>query len=301
MDYEPNGVLNTQADPGAAMPFSLEAEQSVLGAILLEPSCLSTVVDILPRPEYFYAVNNRLIYGAMVEMFALGQPVDFVTVLERLKEEKDFDEATGKVYLTQLAQLVPAISHVESYAVIVRDKYELRTLIRAARSILEDASAGEGETSLLLDSAEQRIYDIRRGKSDLGLQPLREVLLETFDRLDKLNSEDKDKYKGLPTGIKELDNTITGLNRSDLIVLAARPGVGKNQPGPEYRPACGGDRQKAGGLFLSGNGPGAAGLPPAVHRGPGGRHQAAFRRFEQHRVDPADRGGGHSPPGGYLH
>ncbi len=227
MDYEPNSVLNTQADPGAAMPFSLEAEQSVLGAILLEPSCLSTVVDILPRPEYFYAVNNRLIYGAMVEMFALGQPVDFVTVLERLKEEKDFDEATGKVYLTQLAQLVPAISHVESYAVIVRDKYELRTLIRAARSILEDASAGEGETSLLLDSAEQRIYDIRRGKSDLGLQPLREVLLETFDRLDKLNSEDKDKYKGLPTGIKELDNTITGLNRSDLIVLAARPGVGK--------------------------------------------------------------------------
>ena len=227
MDYEPNGVLNTQADPGAAMPFSLEAEQSVLGAILLEPSCLSTVVDILPRPEYFYAVNNRLIYGAMVEMFALGQPVDFVTVLERLKEEKDFDEATGKVYLTQLAQLVPAISHVESYAVIVRDKYELRTLIRAARSILEDASAGEGETSLLLDSAEQRIYDIRRGKSDLGLQPLREVLLETFDRLDKLNSEDKDKYKGLPTGIKELDNTITGLNRSDLIVLAARPVVGK--------------------------------------------------------------------------
>ena len=227
MDYEPNGVLNTQADPGAAMPFSLEAEQSVLGAILLEPSCLSTVVDILPRPEYFYAVNNRLIYGAMVEMFALGQPVDFVTVLERLKEEKDFDEATGKVYLTQLAQLVPAISHVESYAVIVRDKYELRTLIRAARSILEDASAGEGETSLLLDSAEQRIYDIRRGKSDLGLQPLREVLLETFDRLDKLNSEDKDKYKGLPTGIKELDNTITGLNSSDLIVLAARPGVGK--------------------------------------------------------------------------
>ena len=145
------------------------------------------------------------------------------------------------MYLTQLAQLVPAISHVESYAVIVRDKYELRTLIRAARSIFGRTPApGEGETSLLLDSAEQRIYDIRRGKSDLGLQPLREVLLETFDRLDKLNSEDKDKYKGLPTGIKELDNTITGLNRSDLIVLAARPGVGKNQPGPEYRPACGG-------------------------------------------------------------
>ena len=203
----------------------------MLGAVLLEPSCLSTVVDILPRAEYFYAVNNRMIYAAMMEMFALGQPVDFVTVLERLKEEKDFDEATGKVYLTQLAQLVPAISHVESYARIVRDKYELRTLMQAARGILSDASAGEQETSLLLDSAEKRIYDIRRGKSDEGLQPVREILLETFDRLDKLNSADRVKYKGLPTGIKELDNTITGLNRSDLIVLAARPGVGKTSLG----------------------------------------------------------------------
>ena len=139
--------FDTQAQPGMSMPFSLEAEQSVLGAVLLEPSCLSTVVDILPRAEYFYAVNNRMIYAAMMEMFALGQPVDFVTVLERLKEEKDFDEATGKVYLTQLAQLVPAISHVESYARIVRDKYELRTLMPGRPGASSsDASAGEQES-----------------------------------------------------------------------------------------------------------------------------------------------------------
>lgn len=225
------GYLDSQAQPGMSMPFSLEAEQSVLGAILLEPSCLAAVVDILPQPRYFYAVNNRMIYGAMVEMFALGQPVDFVTVLERLKEEPDFDEATGKVYLTQLAQLVPSISHVETYANIVRDKYDLRTLMQAARGILDDATSGEREVSLLLDSAERRIYDIRQGKSDKGLQPVREILLETFDRLDKLNSADREKYQGLPTGIKELDSTITGLNRSDLIVLAARPGVGKTSLG----------------------------------------------------------------------
>ena len=225
------GSLDSQAQPGMSMPFSLEAEQSVLGAILLEPSCLAAVVDILPQPRYFYAVNNRMIYGAMVEMFALGQPVDFVTVLERLKEEPDFDEATGKVYLTQLAQLVPSISHVETYANIVRDKYDLRTLMQAARGILDDATSGEREVSLLLDSAERRIYDIRQGKSDKGLQPVREILLETFDRLDKLNSADREKYQGLPTGIKELDSTITGLNRSDLIVLAARPGVGKTSLG----------------------------------------------------------------------
>lgn len=225
------GYLDSQAQPGMSMPFSLEAEQSVLGAILLDPSCLAAVVDILPQPRYFYAVNNRMIYGAMVEMFALGQPVDFVTVLERLKEEPDFDEATGKVYLTQLAQLVPSISHVETYANIVRDKYDLRTLMQAARGILDDATSGEREVSLLLDSAERRIYDIRQGKSDKGLQPVREILLETFDRLDKLNSTDREKYQGLPTGIKELDSTITGLNRSDLIVLAARPGVGKTSLG----------------------------------------------------------------------
>ena len=108
------------------MPFSPEAEQSVLGAILLDSSCLDRVAEILPRPEYFHQVNNSLIYGAMLEMFTLGQPVDFITVLEKLKESKSFDEASGKAYLVQLAQLVPSISNVETYAKIVRDKYDIR-------------------------------------------------------------------------------------------------------------------------------------------------------------------------------
>ena len=213
------------------LPFSLEAEQSVLGAILLEPSCLNVVMDLLPREEYFYAVNNQMIYGAMRDMFVLGQPVDFVTVLEKLKENREFDQDTCKVYLTQLAQLVPSIDNEEVYAQIVRDKYDMRSLMKAARSILDDASEGAEDPSLLLDAAEERIYRIRQGKSVQGLQRLGEVLLETFDRLDQLNSPDKERYQGLPTGIRELDATITGLNRSDLIVLAARPGVGKTSLG----------------------------------------------------------------------
>lgn len=227
MPYE----LNTQAEPGMNMPFSLEAEQSVLGAILLDPSCLPTVAEILPRAEYFYTVSNQLIYGVMLEMFTLSLPVDFVTVLEKLKENGDFDESTGKVYLTQLAQLVPSLSNVSVYAHIVRDKYDVRTLMQAARRILDDASEGGEEASTLLDAAEQRIFDIRQGKNMQGLQPIREILLETFDRLDLLNSPDRDKYRGIPTGIGELDSTITGLNRSDLIILAARPGVGKTSFG----------------------------------------------------------------------
>lgn len=227
----PSYEFETQAEPGLSMPFSLEAEQSVLGAILLEPSCLATVAEILPKAEYFYAVNNQMIYGAMLEMFTLGLPVDFITVLEKLKENEEFEEATGKVYLTQLAQIVPSLSNVSVYANIVRDKYDVRTLMQAARHILDDASEGAEDSTLLLDMAEQRIYDIRQGKNMKGLQPVREILLETFDRLDLLNSPDRDKYKGIPTGIGELDAMITGLNRSDLVVLAARPGVGKTSFG----------------------------------------------------------------------
>lgn len=209
------------------LPFSPEAEQSVLGAILLDSSCLDRVAEILPRPEYFYQTNNGLIYSTMLEMFTVAQPVDFVTLLERLKGAPGFDEASGKTYLLQLAQLVPSISNVESYARIVRDKYDVRTLITTSRDIIEEASSGAADAATLLDSAEQRIFDIRRGKNMQGLQRLDEIIVQTFDRLDLLNSPDADLYKGVPTGIKELDETITGLNRTDFILLGARPGMGK--------------------------------------------------------------------------
>lgn len=222
----PDNLITSGYD-GMNLPFSPEAEQSVLGAILLDSSCFDRVAEILPRPDYFHQVNHVLIYTAMLDMFTTGKPIDFVTVLEKLKESGSFDEAAGKTYLMQLAQIVPSISNVESYAEIVRDKYDIRTLILTAREILEDARDGSADSSTLLDSAEQRIFDIRRGKNMQGLQRLNEVILQTFDRLDMLNGPDKDLYKGIPTGIRELDETITGLNRSDLIILAARPGMGK--------------------------------------------------------------------------
>ena len=205
------------------LPFSPEAEQSVLGAVLLDSSCLDTVAELLPRPEYFYQSNNSMIYAAMLDMFTLGQPVDFVTVLEKLKEQDGFEQSGAKTYLLQLAQLVPSITNVETYARIVRDKYDVRTLILTARDIVE----GGADASTLLDSAEQRIFDIRRGKNMQGLQKLNEVIVQTFDRLDLLNSPDSENYRGVPTGIKELDDTITGLNRTDFILLGARPGMGK--------------------------------------------------------------------------
>ena len=212
---------------GLRMPYSLDAEQSVLGAVLLDSQCLDRVAGIIPSPEYFYLSNHKLIYSAMLDMFTLGQTVDYVTVLEKLKSDNSIDEGVYKTYLLQLAQLVPSVSNVEAYAHIVKDKYNVRVLMSAAREIIEDANEGGQEASDLLNAAEQKIFDIRRGKEVQGLQRINEIIIQTFDRLDMLNSQNSKDYKGIPTGIGDLDRVIMGLNRSDLILLAARPGMGK--------------------------------------------------------------------------
>ncbi len=217
--------INSTYD-GMRMPYSPEAEQAVLGAILMEPEVLSVVAEILPNSDSFYIQNHKVIYSAMLSMFTAGQAVDLVTILEALKKERSFDEATGKTYLMQLAESCPSISNVEIYATLVRDKSEVRALMSAARSIIEDASDGDEEPQLLIDSAEQKIYDIRRGKNIRGLERLSDVLVQTMERLDMLSRHDE-TIAPVPTGISDLDRIITGLNRSDLILLAARPGMGK--------------------------------------------------------------------------
>ena len=218
---ETNNIYNSMR-----LPYSPEAEQAVLGAILMEPDVLPQVTEILPSSEYFFIANHRTIFGVMLRLFTEGKPVDFVTVLEELKRDPSFDEATGKTYLVQMAQSCPAISNIESYAALVRDKYDVRALINAANEIIEDSADGEIEPQMLIDAAEQKIFDIRRGKNIQGLQRIDEVLFQTFNRLDMLNRDD-DNIKPVSTGIGDLDNVITGLNRSDLILLAARPGMGK--------------------------------------------------------------------------
>ncbi len=220
-------VTNKTNYDGFKMPYSLDAEQSVLGAVLIDSSCINRVVEILPHSEAFHLSNHKTIYSTMLEMFTLGLPIDYITVLDKLKTDADLDETHYKTYLLQLAQIVPSISNVESYAQIVRDKYNVRTLIIAARDIIGDASDSDLSADDVLNSAEQRIFDIRRGKNTQGLQRINEIIVQTFDRLDMLNSQTEDEFNGIPTGIKELDKVIMGLNKSDLILLASRPGMGK--------------------------------------------------------------------------
>ncbi|MEE0868440.1 MAG: replicative DNA helicase [Ruminococcus sp.] len=212
---------------GLNMPYSPEAEQAVLGAIILDSTVFDKVVDYIKSPEYFYVALHKLIFMQMQEMINFGAAIDFVTLLEKLKQNKVFDEATGKTYLMDLVNNCPSISNAEAYAKVIADKYNIRRLITASREIIDDASAGDEEPSVLIDSAEQKIFDIRKGNEKSGLERINSVILQTFDRLDALNSETDDSMKPISTGIGDLDRVITGLNRSDLILLAARPGMGK--------------------------------------------------------------------------
>lgn len=209
------------------LPYSLEAEQSVLGSILIDPQCLYQVLDVL-KPQYFYLPQHREIFTAMVTMFSQSSAIDIVTLLDELKTAGVYDEAGGKAYLLQLAEIVPSVANVAAYAKIVEEKYYLRSLITASKEIISAASEESDDVRAIMDAAEQKIYDIRQDKSSDGLKHIREVILETYDRLHKISSEDKDKYQGMPTGFSELDRMTSGLNRSDLILIAARPAMGKS-------------------------------------------------------------------------
>ncbi len=208
------------------MPYSLEAEQAVLGAILMEADSINQVADKL-RPEHFYLPEHQAIYGIMLSKLIESRVIDFVTVLESLKTERFFSGEEGKSYLLKLAQIVPSISNIENYARIVREKYDVRSLIRVSREITTDAMDPAIDASLLLDSAEQKIYDIRQDRHQGGLMPIQDVIASNYETFNKLNSEERDLYVGIPTGISALDEITTGLNRSDLIIVGARPGMGK--------------------------------------------------------------------------
>lgn len=210
-----------------ALPYSLEAEQSVLGAVLVDASCLSVVLDNL-RPSNFYREEHQKIFEIMLHLFTTAQPVDFVTVLEQVCRENVFpSEADAKVYLTQLVEIVPSTRNVEAYANIVREKSYLRSLISAAHEIIENSRDSGESAQTILDSAEQRIFEIRADRHSSKLLPIGDVLLDIYDRLQKLSGEDREQYLGIPTGFGMLDRMITGLNKSDLILLAARPAMGK--------------------------------------------------------------------------
>ena len=209
------------------MPYSLEAEQAVLGSILIDPSCITQVL-IMVKPDYFYLPQHKEIFLIMQEIDALGGKIDPLIVLEKLKDQKIYDDAGGKQYLFQLAEMVPSTENVEAYSKIIREKYYIRSLINVSKGIIDDASSSNESADGLLEAAEQKIYDIRQGRVTRGPAKIGDIIVnEVYDKLQKLSGADKDKYKGYTTGFIDLDKAITGLNKSDLVIIGARPAMGK--------------------------------------------------------------------------
>ena len=210
-----------------ALPYSKEAEQSVLGAVIADPARITDVLEYL-KPESFYGSYNREIFSVLMRMFLASEKIDVVTLLDKVLSEGIFPtESDAKMYLVSLVEMVPSTSNVADYARIVQEKYYLRSLAETSRKILDTIREGTGDAKSIMDRAEQDIFDIRKGRETGGLTRIDEVIIETYDRLQKLSGDDKSEYVGTPSGFGALDTILTGLNKSDLILVAARPGMGK--------------------------------------------------------------------------
>ena len=233
------------------MPHSTEAEQSVLGSMLIDARCVPEVIEAL-RPEDFYLRTNREIYETIYSMFNFSLTIDPVTVLEHMKQNGVYDENTSRNYILQLMEITPTAANVKEYVAIVKDKALLRRIAETAGELTAMVQEGTGTAQEVLEAAEQRIYAIRQGRSAQGLAHISSVILNVYERLNELAASDS-AVPGLSTGLPDVDMAISGLNKSDLIpffgtwrifvlpplqiaivhqtyfftLLAARPGMGK--------------------------------------------------------------------------
>ena len=206
------------------LPHSVEAEQAVLGSMLIDSRCVPEVIDQL-RPDDFYVRQNREIYETIYSMFNYSLTIDPVTVLENMKQNGVYDDNTSRGYILQLMDTTPTAANVE-YIGILKDKTLLRRVAETAGDLTALIQQGTETGQDILEAAEQRIYAIRQGRAARGLTPISAVLIDVYDRLTELAESDS-AIPGLSTGLTDLDRAISGLNKSDLILLAARPGMGK--------------------------------------------------------------------------
>ena len=207
------------------MPHSVEAEQAVLGSILIDSECLPQIVEQL-KPDDFYIRQNREAFQTIYTMFSMSQKIDPVTVLNQMRLDGTYQEGVTREYFFQLMDVTPTVTNVMDYVAIVKDRSTLRQIAEAANALNSMVANNEGTSAEVLEAAEQRIYAIRQGKSAQGLHHITSVMHEVYDRLAELASSDS-AVPGLSTGLPDVDTVISGLNKSDLILLAARPGMGK--------------------------------------------------------------------------
>ncbi|RJG23727.1 replicative DNA helicase [Paenibacillus thiaminolyticus] len=206
-------------------PQNLEAEQAVLGAILLQSEALITAMERI-QPEDFYDPAHQMIYEAMIELGEENQPVDLITLTAKLQAKQQLEDVGRISYLTKLANAVPTAANVDYYAQIIEEKSMMRRLIRTATQIVSEGYSGGEDVSGLLSDAERRILEISNRRSSSGFIAIKDVLMDVYERVEFL-SEHQGGTTGIPSGFPDLDKMTSGFQRSDLIIVAARPSVGK--------------------------------------------------------------------------
>lgn len=206
-------------------PQNIESEKALIGAILLRNEAIFDVVDLI-REDCFYAEKHNIIWKSIFELFTKGEPIDILSLANKLEEKKDLAKVGGRSYIAELASEVPSSANAEHYAYIVHKKHMMRSLIAAAQDITRFAYEDADDLEETLENAEKKIFEVTNVSSAGKFIDSRDLLGEAFERYEKLHSSDEE-MRGIPTGFDDLDNMLAGLQKSDLIILAARPSVGK--------------------------------------------------------------------------
>ena len=207
------------------IPYNLEAEESVLGAILLKPDAISRILDIV-KPDDFYKNGHQVIFETMLEFYEKGEVIDHVLLIDRLKRKNLLETIGGEGAIFNLLNTVPTAANIEMYSKIVKEKSVLRKIINAGTKIVEIASEGYEEVDHVLDRAENIIFSISQNKEKKEVVSVKDLIDEELLRLEKVY-ENKGEVTGVPTGFKEFDKMTSGFNPSDLVIIAARPAMGK--------------------------------------------------------------------------
>ena len=205
-------------------PYSAQAEQAVIGAMLIDPACIADVLNKL-RSEDFYLELNRDVFDTIYYMYAYGQLIDPVTVLEQMRV-RGVSKDNSQSYLMELMQVTPTAANVMKYADILREQSLLRALQRVGNDITGMVAEGAGEAESMLEAAERKIYALRQGRTVGGLQKIANIIQDVYNQIAE-NAANDTRITGLPTGLIDLDNQILGLNKGDLVLIASRPGMGK--------------------------------------------------------------------------
>ena len=218
--------MDKKSDNGKQNIYNLEAEQSVIGACLIDKESVFLSMEDL-KPEDFYRKDNQIIFEAIYNLFNLNQPVDVITVKEELNRMKKYENVGGIKYLSYLTDIIPTTSNIEKYIKIVKEKSIKRNLILIANEIIDNGNDSSIQVEELLEFAEKKVFDISNGSIKKSYRHIKDIMIDTIQELEDMN-KNKRKITGVSTGFYDLDRKISGLKKSNLIILAARPGMGKS-------------------------------------------------------------------------